>query len=259
MACGSCAAGKTCSKSNNACVTWCGTKTIPSGVAAADYQCIDFEPGLPAQTTWARMTATTGTLMLSTTRASSAPNALQTVAPAPDGVNQVPREAYLQWTVPGTASTIKSISVSAAISPVVPAFSPSWTDEVKLLCVRFPGSGIESRVCLTYTYGANKPWSQMYTGLLVNYQYFLGDAGYTDECPVTGNFGTNLWTNAELRVDMTTGTIDGILDGVSSPCPTQVAPSPDTQAFFQVGSLSGSYVDFAWSAHFDNVVALVRR
>ncbi|HMI88771.1 MAG TPA: hypothetical protein VK550_32050, partial [Polyangiaceae bacterium] len=259
MMCGQCAAGKSCSKSNNACVTWCGTKAIPSGVAAADYQCVDFDVGLPAQSTWARVTAATGTLALSTTKASSPPNSLQTVAPAPDGVNQVPREGYLQWTVPGTASTIKSVSVAAAINPVVPSFSPAWTDEVDVLCVGFPGSGITSRACLAYTYASNKPWNTSYTGLFVHYTYFLGDAGYTGECAVAGNFGTNLWTNAELRIDMTTGTIDALIDGASSPCTTQMAPSPDTQAFFNVGSLSGTYVDFAWSAQFDNVIAFLRR
>jgi hypothetical protein len=259
LACGACTAGKTCSKSSNACVTWCGRQALPSGVAATDYQCVDFDSGLPPTTTWARTTTATATLMLSTMTSSSSPNALQTVAPAPNGVDRVSRDAYLQWTTPGTPTTIKSLSVSAAISPVVPTFSPAWTDEVEVLCIGLDSAGIESRVCLAYTYNANKAWNISYTGLFVYYQYFLGDAGYTDECAVAGNFGTNLWTNAELRIDMATGAINAIIDGASSPCLPSVAPLPNTSAFFKVGSLSGAYVDSAWSAHFDNVIAFVRR
>ena len=231
---------------------------MPTGVAAADYQCVDFEDGLPSPTTWAQTIVATGTLALTAARAVTPPNGLQTVAPAPSGPDETPREAYLQWTAPGTTVTVKNISVAAAISPVTPGFSTAWTDQVDLLCAGFP-SNIESEACLAYTNAANKPWNGSYTGLFVYYQYFQSDQAYFGECAVSGAFVTNMWTNAELRVNATTGLVEAVIDGVVSSCTTAVVPTADTLGFVRVGSQSGTYVPNPWSAYFDNVVAFVRR
>jgi hypothetical protein len=66
--CAPCLPGTVCNTSGQ-CVpppTWCALQTIPSGVAVTDYQCIDFDTGLPATNTWAQTQVQAGSLSLRT-------------------------------------------------------------------------------------------------------------------------------------------------------------------------------------------------
>src|SRR6185437_4337237 len=58
--------------------TWCTQQTAPSGVAATDYACLDFDGGkLPTGGGWTSVVANGGTSTVTTQKASSLPDGWQ--------------------------------------------------------------------------------------------------------------------------------------------------------------------------------------
>jgi hypothetical protein len=261
VTCGACATGRTCSKSASACVSWCGRQAIPSGVAASDYQCVDFEEAAFPPPQWTRAVIAPGSLAVTNTRASSVPNSLNSTCPlTPAGTGR----ATIDWAPPASGANVTSVSVAAALNPVTPSFDLGWPDYMDLLCVAFTNE--YSYACLTYTYANSGTLFQTtpYTGLFLRFQYTIIDAIYTEECPVTASFTSNVWTNAELRVNAGTGVVEAIVNGTTSSCGSRMPPVPSTAPMIWVGSKahwsrSTTDGDDDWTTFFDNVVVAVRR
>jgi hypothetical protein len=235
---------------------------MPSGVAASDYQCLDFDEGPFPPAGWTQAVVAPGTLSVTNARASSSPNSLNSSCPLTMGVNG---RATIDWTTTASGSAITSVSIAAAMSPVTPTFGLGWPDFVNLMCVAFTNEW--SFACLAYTYGnPYMRWqSTPYTGLFMRLQYQVDDQRFTNECPVTGAFSSNVWTNAELRVTTATGNIEAIINGTTSSCPNPLMPpAPASIPFVWLGSRAIDFRtaadgDVDWTTFFDNVVVAVRR
>ena len=157
---------------------WCATQARPAGVVAADYQCLDFESGLPPVTTWAPLLVGTASRSITTARASSLPQSLLTTQSGGTGTTR--QEARLQWHNVG-AMGVTSVSIFADINPVnFPGVVPPWTGSIDLLCISF-GSG---EGCLSYTRGADLSFADGYTGYFIEHQYTGGPA-YQFQCQLT--------------------------------------------------------------------------
>ena len=234
---------------------WCATQTIPTGVAAADYQCVDFDNGLPPVATWPRTLTNSGTMQLTTARAASAPNSLVVTVPGADTF-QTQATATATWNVTG-ADPITRVSLWASLSPPqIAGPTPDWTGYVSLLCASF-GYG---EACLLYTRGADviDP-SVAYTGYFLSLMYSGGPA-YLNFCavPSTGKMTPNTWTKVELRITKgSPSTVQVFFDGAEAVTCTSTF-SDDTVAKFTFGE-EASYVMPGWTMHYDNIAAAVYR
>lgn len=232
---------------------WCATQPRPTGVAAADYQCVDFDNGLPPIATWPRTLTNSGTMQLTTARAASAPNSLVVTVPGADTF-QTQATATATWSVTG-AEPITRVSLWASLSPPqIAGPTPDWTGYVSLLCTSF-GYG---EACLLYTRGADVIDSGVpYTGYLLSLMYTGGPA-FFNFCAVTGTMTPNIWTRVELRVTKgSASTVQVFFNGTEAAKCTSTF-SDDTVAKFTFGE-EASYVMPGWTMHYDNIAAAVYR
>jgi hypothetical protein len=236
--------------STNMCPTWCTSQMPPSGVAAADYQCVDFDKGIPPAGTWAQAQTHSATFALSTASAVSSPNSLLAMAPAAADSTSA-GAATLSWTDVGS-KPITAITVSAQINPkMLEGVSSSWGGAYQVLCAKFNGS--DSSACLEYTVdSSNKP------ALQIEYSYTNG-AAVAGKCPITGSWTANVWNAAELSVAQSTGTVVATVNGTATMCTSTLNPSPDTSATVAIGLAASAPTGLAWSNYCDNVIAYVNR
>jgi hypothetical protein len=268
--CGSCTNvcdnGQTCNASKMCeTPTWCKTQTIPSGVAATDYQCLDFDTGNFPPVGWTQNVMAPGMLSKTGTRFFSSPSALHTTFPLEPGVQGTSR---LEWTTTASGSPVASIAVSSMVNPTLPEFELGWTRSVEILCVAF-GTDF-SQACLLYTYeNPLMPWqANPYTGLYIHLQYRITDYAVVNDCPVAGSFATNVWSNIELRVPTSTGHVEAVVNGILSTCNNTAPNSAGIPATTVPLVFVGSHLDSrgapmappsAWATAFDNVTVVVRR
>jgi hypothetical protein len=253
-ACAACASGTACN-ATGVCApnNWCSQQTIPSGVLAADYQCVDFESGLPPASVWPATLSGGGTMEITQARAASLPNALSNFVPAASDFSTA-STSILTFSTVGSAA-VTSVSVSASLNTVQqPGVTSPWTGGVDLLCVSF---GFATS-CLQYTRGADTTFGTNYTGLLVDFMYTGGPA-YSDQCEVTGTLPTGVWTRVELRLT-STGAIDVLINGTSALATTCSSTiSGDTVGVVEVGQQSHAVTEHPQTLYYDNIVAVVRR
>jgi hypothetical protein len=236
---------------------------IPGGVAASDYQCLDFDEGPFPPSGWTQVITPPGSVTRTTSPFFSSPSSFQSVCPLDEGVEG---RATFDWTTTATGSAVRSVSVTAMMNPLTPSFSTGWPDFVDLVCVAFTDQW--SFACLSYTYGNTaRAWqSSAYSGLFLRFQYTVDDARYVDECPVSGTFSANVWSSTEFRVTTATGNIEAVINGTTSTCVSSIAaPAPSTVPFVWLGSKAGYFGrvpgegSAGWTTFFDNVVVAVRR
>jgi hypothetical protein len=234
--------------------TWCQTQATPTGVTTADYQCIDFDTGMPPTATWAQTLTNSGTMARTTTRASSAPDSLSASVPSAADYTTA-GSATLSWQDVGS-TPIGTIAVSASLSPVtVGGVASAWTGSVSLMCVAF-GSG---QACLSYTYGSTNLsfQSTAYTGYYIAWLYSGGPATRQD-CAITGSLTANIWTRVDLRVDSATDTITVQFAGTTvGSCAG--AFGADTVSTTTVGPKAYATTTYAYNLYYDNVVAYILR
>jgi hypothetical protein len=235
-----CAAGGTCVAK-----TWCELRTVPAGVAAADYQCLDFDVGLPGAP-WTQSNAGEGVLMTSTTQASSAPNSLFASTGRDDGSDT----HALRATSTGAAA-ITSISIAADIYPrVIEGLYQPWDPTVtaQVLCV----SPASRRYCLSYIIGDHPD----HVGLVFEQWAFDGGVSFLT-CPVLMDPAEGVWSRVELRV--ATGTDPQVLVNGSvratADCNMRMGPGTSTTA--QVGMVNNGKA--GWSIYIDNTELVVSR
>ncbi|MDP9002726.1 MAG: hypothetical protein M3O46_21770 [Myxococcota bacterium] len=247
--CSTCAPGNTCQ--GGVCgppPTWCGQQAIPSGVAAADYQCVDFDKGLPPTTTWGQTQAQGGTLSLSTALASSAPTSLLTSVPAATDAT-TSGTASLSWTDIG-ATAVTGATVTAAINPVaVGGLLAPWTGSISILCVTFNASP-SSHACLEYTINASSARELDIVYALVN------GAAVAGKCVVAGAFTPGLWNQVSLS--WAASGVSATVSGTTTPCGV-VGPPPTTSATATFGPAASAVTSVGWSVYYDSVVAYMQR
>ena len=252
-ACGACGAW-TCNaqKTNVTCVptaacTFCQKQSAPSGVAATDFACADFDKGLPPTADWTRTTQSQGALSTTSAVAYSAPNSLTTTVAAETDFNN-PDAAYLTWDTTG-AQPVKSVTVSAALNPTsIGGVVPPGSGYVDFLCVV---SGPD-RFCLSYT-NKGGPLDN-YTGYFIRYLYARG-AAFSDGCAVN-NIPNSVWSQAEFTV--ATGSITLKINGTTTgTCAAGLAT--DTIAAVAVGPRTYVETTSTFSMRYDDVVIAVRR
>jgi hypothetical protein len=234
------------------CPTWCTTHPAPAGVAATDYQCLDFDNAMAPAGTWPTTVTGTGMLSRSNARASSPSYSLMTsVAANRDDA------ASIAWNDVG-GTPITGLSVSAAINPISPPqIVPPSTGGMDLLCL---ASG-NNRTCLEYTVQGNDPsgGSSTFTGLYVFWSY-VASAAVAGNCALSvTNLTLNIWSTVTLSINPSTKIVDVTINGttVTSNCAAQIGS--DTVATVTVGATTHAFNTFGWTGYFDNIVATIRR
>ena len=233
--------------------TWCETQSRPAGVAVADYQCLDFDRGLPEKATWPQTIKNAGTFALATDRASSPANSVKVTVPTASDFASA-ATAIVTWQDVGAAA-LTSASITADLSPVsVAGVTTPWTGSVTLMCVSF-GSG---DACLSYTRGADTAFKAGYTGYYIEATY-TGGAAMRDECEVTGTLTANLWKRVELRVTKSASPSIQVLFAGTVAGTCNMGFDADSVATFTFGEAAHAATTLPWSMYYDNVVAVVKR
>lgn len=235
-----CPTGSLCRQ--NTCKYWCDEQTRPLDVLAADYQCLDFEKGLPATSTWARSTTDTTKLSASSDRAFSLPLSLRTS-----------NDAGTTWTTVG-AQRMTSFSFSAQVNPIQhPTVLPEPLD-VQLVCLTMGDieSGSLFEQCLHYTYKGDVDGIANYTGLFLR-TFIVAGAALVQEAPLYDttntplNFNTNVWNALTIAVGASFQvTVNGKTATASG------GPGSNTKATISIGAND-------WTVSYDNVVVGLKR
>jgi len=260
-ACGTCgtyacnAAGTavTCNDpgTTNSCPTWCSSQSAPSGIAASDYQCIDFDNGLPPSSTWSPTLGNKGSLSRSTAAFDSSPASLSLGVSAISD-SSMPDTATLSWNDVGSTS-ITSVTISAAIDPTtIISLGTSWTGAINLMCL----TAGDNDVCLLYTYGNSFDFSSSYVGLYVE-MVFSGGIGLAKDCPVSANLTTNIWNAVQLSAT-SAGNVQVTVNGSTTTC-SGYNFDPGMTANVAVGLVTSGGTAVPWGAYYDNVQTWVGR
>lgn len=242
-----CGAGHACTGGQCVSSSWCSQRSRPSGVAASDYRCLDFEDGLPASSEWTQQVAGQGTLAISTSRASSLPSsALSTVAAETMSANA--DRGLLSFNAVGGAS-VTSATVRVEVNPSgFPSFGTLWTGSVDLLSV----SNNNDTFTVEYTY------SQDYVGFSFTALY-SGGIAFLYSCPISASIPANNWTTIELRLG-TTADAALLINGtaVSAPdCAVRLTANSSLKA--DIGLAAFPNTAAGMSVSFDNIEVAVHR
>jgi hypothetical protein len=244
-----CTAAKTAVTCNdpgttNSCPTWCSSQSPPSGVAASDFQCLDFDHGLPSGSVWALATANAGTAKISTAAYDSAPNSLQTIANA-GSLDQ----GTLTWTG-GGPTPIKGFTVTAAINYTRQNGNYS-TDEgsVSLIDILTGFSEV-----VLYHSGAGLAFAAG-SGPTAGGVFFC-------QCPIgVSELTSSIWNTVSISADIASGNITTTIDGTTETCGCSF--KQDTSITVQIGANGDqdptTAPTFGWSGYWDNVTVAVRR
>jgi hypothetical protein len=227
------------------CKRWCEEQTRPTGVLAADYQCLDFEQGLPPMTAWTRSTSDTTKLNSSAARAFSAPNSLLSTEPG-----------QLTWSFTGP-TPVTGVSFSASINPASPPSLLAEPPEIELVCIRVGEADSIVEQCIHYTNKAPLDGVAEYTGLYLTTMIISG-AATQFVSPLYANVATktplaytpNIWNTLTVTMD------SQLRVQVNSQVATAsggVGP-PNTVGRVQIGSTG-----YPLNVYWDNVVVSVKR
>ena len=143
--CRACSAGQKCGGSGS-CVTatWCDMQAVPSGVAAGDYQCLDFDTGMPSSGVWVPEIRESGILQLVSDQVSSVPNSLRAFVGAYQ--NDLPPDlAHLTWRTTGNLISAVTVTSDVLVTETFGNFPNGYVD---YLCVTLGGT----KGCLSYRY-----------------------------------------------------------------------------------------------------------
>jgi hypothetical protein len=238
----------------NSCPTWCTAQSVPSGVAASDYQCVDFDNGMPSTSTWTQTVSGSAALARSTAAADSAPDSLAV------SVTGGSDNATLTWNDVGS-TPVKSISVLFAINPMS-NFIHASGGNIDLACIN---TGSNS-TCIYYTNnGTDANGNTGFTGISAFSDYNGGSVSFGPCQLSTTNLNSNVWNTVE--VDMTIGNASGgsttgqgqiLINGTvaNSSCIGQFMNSTVANVVIGPAAVSAT---FGWSGYFDNITVAVKR
>ena len=252
--CGTCAmkcTGATPVCSGSSChppPTWCTSQSAPSGVAASDFQCVDFDTGLPASSTWVQTQSTGGAFALSGNAFSSSPSSLSMSVPAaPDPSHQ--GVATLAWTNVG-GTNIGTITVSAMINPAGPLVVPAWSGSVQVLCAK--ANIVNGLACLEYINEGS-----LTSKLQIHWSVINSGGAAQGFCPLPASWMYNTWNSLQLTYVPGTGNSTVTLNGTTTTCAGR--SDSDTSATVTVGLQAFPVTNDGLSAYYDNVLAYVSR
>jgi hypothetical protein len=240
-ACGACTGTQACS--NGACIipTWCTSQTPPSGVAIADYQCVDFDANTNIPAGWTSSASNGATITVSTEARSSSPNGLK------GWVDIDSSGAYITWGNPGT--NVSSVAIAADIQPVDNgSFPGEWTGSLDYLCAQVG----QVKVCVSYNPNDISPFPSN----VMRINYTDGLVSYT--CPLFGTLPFLAWTRVTLTVTssgIATVTSNSMLNGT---CQLMQIPIGST-ATFRAGVDVTPTIGASSTGYVDNVVAWIKR
>ncbi len=223
--------------------TWCDTQTPSAGVAATDFQCLDFETAVPPEV-WVPTVTGAATLSETSERAFSPTTSLRSFVP--DAELFADRTvATRAWSSVGAAE-VTGVRVAMQINPVgLNGVTPPWDGSIILACIEF-GDG---SACLHYTRSdpsLSLPWS------------FVGGPAFGGECVVNGSLDFDLWNAVELIVDSDDG-VQVLIDGVEATVNCTASFGVDTAASVIIGLQSRQATYDGWTVYFDDVVAETSR
>jgi hypothetical protein len=251
--CGSC--GNTCGSgeicnSSKVCEfqTWCATQTKPAGVGSADYQCLDFDKGMPPSNVWVPfVSGSFQILSLAGDQVKSAPNSLHVVTDAldeNDPAEPLP-EAHLTWTNAG--NFISKVSIAADVYPLE-THGATGGGALEMLCLAFG----TARTCLVRD--LEIPATSFFPWALIFENSALPPRPGWRYCEVAGFLDFRQWDHVELSL-ASDGNINIAINGVASTCSVQSALSGGT-AVVRVGSKGKPQVG---NFHYDNIVSYIQR
>lgn len=234
--------GSRCETATN----WCAQQAKPAGVADSDYRCADFEGGLPGSAQWTQRRIGLGSLVLSSTRAKSAPNAMQCFVP--DNPNADQQHAELAWSVTG-GSSIRNARISFDLNPTDVQGLREWNGYLDLACLQ----NATGTFCLSYVRGTDL------NGYFLRVAYNQGLPVFVD-CRISASIPGNVWTRVELAVSSTAGpTVKINGSAVSTPDCNDFPLSADSNLTLTAGLGIDLFSYDAFTAYYDNIQAYVQR
>jgi hypothetical protein len=239
--CGMCSVAQDCT--NGACIntTWCNSQTRPAGVAAADYQCVDFDTNTNIPAGWTATVGTGSSLTVSTEARNSTPNALK-------GFVDIDEGAYISWGNSG--SNVSSVSIAADIQPIDSgSFPGEWTGSLDYLCAQVG----PVKVCLSYNPNDVSPNPS--NVMRINYT----DGLTSHTCPLGGTLAFSEWTRVTLTVTNTgSATVTSDTPLLNGSC--QLTQTPlGSAATFRAGVDVTASIGSSATGYIDNVVAWIKR
>jgi hypothetical protein len=234
-----CGASQKCS-GGGACVaaTWCGTQAAPSGVLAGDYQCLDFDTGMPPAGIWVPRVEQTGVLELVIDQVRSVPNSLRSVIWAPNP-ELPPDIAHLTWSESGNLVSSVSLATDAYFRETYVGYPNGYAD---LMCVTIGGT----KACLSYRY----PNADVFAIT------FPGTGPSVPFCSVTAMVFWNQWNRIELTL-ANTGVATLNMSGTIMTCASGSAISSGATSV-QIGAESVS-PGYSAEVRLDNLISYIRR
>ncbi len=254
--CGASKTSVTCNDpgTTNSCPTWCSSQPAPSGVLASDYQCVDFDNGLPGASTWPQTVSGSGALARSTAAADSAPDSL---AVSVTGSSDV---ATLSWNDVGS-TPVKSYSAIFGINPMT-NFVHASGGNIELACIN---TGSNSTCLYSTNNGTDANGNTGFTGISAFSDYNGGEVAQGPcELSVT-SLNPNVWNTVEI--DMTVGTASGgtttgqgqiLINGTVANSSCVGVFMNSTTVNFVLGP-EATDATFGWSGYIDNIRVSVKR
>jgi hypothetical protein len=213
-------------------------QTIPSGIAASDYQCVDFDTGMPPSNVWTPTVRETGVLELVTDQVRSVPNSLHSVVWAGAAGSVLQDIAYLTWSASGGIVSAVTVETDAYIKETYGGHPNGYVD---FQCVTLGGT----KACLSYRYPYGDIFSITFpkTGPAVPF------------CDVSPLISYQQWSRFELTLS-NAGIATLNVNGTSVTCSTGAEISSGASSV-QIGaeSISGNWGEI----DLDNLIAYVRR
>jgi hypothetical protein len=127
-------------------------------MATADYQCLDFDTGMPPANVWVPNIKETGTLELRTDQVRSVPNSLHSVVWAGPEDQTLEDVAHLTWSASGNLISSVNIATDAYFTETYLGFQNGYDD---YLCVTMGGT----KACLSYRYRGTDEFSITFPSL----------------------------------------------------------------------------------------------
>jgi hypothetical protein len=249
LACSACTSDKFCNASGGCDVkNWCRTQTIPAGVASGDYQCLDFDSGMPPSNVWVPTVQSFGILELATDQVQSVPNALHARSVPTGGMTPAIPESIgqLAWGVSG--ALVSAVSITTDIYPLqLQGGAASRSDYLCLKigalkgCLAYFDPNALGALSLVFPEGTSGPG----TG------YPVCDIGPTLDAPAAA------WTRITLRLS-SAGLLSLTIGTKTVPCSANLTVSSGVTAV-QLGAHGVIEGDNYGDAHFYNVVTYVER
>ena len=231
--------------------TWCESRTPSS---TTDYQCVDFDKGLPPSSTWPIATSNGGTLVRTNASSSSSPSSILATVPAV-AADGTPGSAVISWHATGSTA-VNFVSLAADLNPGTPDTTTPWAGTIKIMCLQFT----YGYSCLMYTQGGDTQFATGYTGYFIQVGHW-GTSSRTVECSANRSPAANAWTHVEIQVDSNTGDTIMLSGGIpAAVCTGGLGLSDgDTSYTAAVGMTEEVPVAVPWTMSYDNVVVYATR